>query len=757
MQYSVEDLERNLKNTSKTCGELEERLVNFCKNQSGIRTLKREAGHIFPQIESLLQQSQFLDERISQVEHQVEQVKSSVAKHKVQKEDLLQLYSLLEKLDVVSQGVGVSEELSNRQKVPGSMDLETLSSYERQIQQGLRSLHFIYSFGISNSCLAASQTLMEKEHVRLRSEMVGRLTSCFHWYDWGLSIDKEAKWISTIIAQGKYMDMAVQEIVSLLKRLGVAGYLQRASKVEIREREFLFHMQDKNEDVSQVLEWEDCSVQELDILENCLDLANGCKRALVIFDFILSQTFDIDYYREVAVGFYDWFQREVCSSKCILGHFKYLNDLDGFSDPSQFSLRLRGLTICAQKLRIALQARGMDISLAESLVPDIYRAEEDLAVLCHRHVLVYSRNILKSIAFCHDELVDVSSFLAASEHRYLRGKLVDAGELCPFPYPICKVTKQGIELSQAADRIFQDAYVCLQNNLSLLGSTLMKSISEMLLSYYRIVSANCYNILKSQLLAQAIYHNDCFLLAHICCIIEMRKTLLISHLDEEAASHLKGQDYMIACFRLRCEGSTFLAKSISATKDAIYACVSKASEGVSFEVCYQTSIFNRIQRSLDAASLSFETLLFSWKDYLPKSVLRNIGLGLLENYCQWLIQAVFALEDIPLRTSSCLASLLQEETEKKTKLVAQVLDWEQAVLSERCRGVSSLWWICKILNSNLEEIVKMVQHGPLKRRIAKDQLIKLVTALFEKTAYRKKCLQQIAIAYSVSAKKESHV
>lgn len=276
----------------------------------------------------------------------------------------------------------------------------------------------------------------------------------------------------------------------------------------------------------------------------------------------------------------------------------------------------------------------------------------------------------------------------------------------------------------------------------------MKSISEMLLFYYRIVSANCYDVLKSQLLTQAVYHNDCFLLAHICCILEMRKSLLISHLDEEAIGHLKRRDFMIVCFRLRCEGTSFLSKSISVTKDANYACVTKATEGGSLEVCYQASISNRIQRSLDAASLSFESLLTAWKDYLPKSVLRNIGYGLLENYCQWLIQAVFALEDIPLKTSSCLASLLQEEIEKKTSLVAHVLDWEPSQLSEKCRGVSTLWWISKILNSNLEEITKMVQQGPLKRRISKEQLVKLVTALFEKTNYRKKCLQQIAIAYS---------
>ncbi|GJQ12798.1 hypothetical protein GpartN1_g4589.t1 [Galdieria partita] len=753
MQYSLEDLERNLKEASITRRELEERLVNFCKNESGLGKIKREADLIFPQVESLLQQTQFFDERISQVEHQLEQIKSSVSKHKLHKEDLLQLYSILKKLDIVKQGVVVAEELNNRQKFPDSMDLDTLASYEHQIQQGLRCLRFIYSFGISNSCLAASQNLMEKEHVRLRSELVGRLVSSFHLHSRGLSIDKEAKWISTIIAQGKYMEIAVQEIVSLLNRFGVAGYLQQASKVERRDGEFLIHMQDEKEDVLQSLEWEDCSVQELDILENCLDLANGCKRALVLFDFILNQTFGTDYHREVAVGFYDWFRHEVCSSKCILGHFRYLNDLNGYIDPSQFSLRLRGLTICAEKLRMALQARGMDISLAESLVPDFYRAEEDLAVVCHRHVLVYGRNLLKSISFCHNDLGDISSFLVSSEYSYLRGKLVDAGELFPFTFPVCKITKQCIELSQAADRIFQDAHTCLQNNLSLLGSTLMKSISELLLLYYRIVSANCYNVLKSQLFAQAVYHNDCFLLAHICCIIEMRKPLLISRLDEEAANHLKKQDYMITCFRLRCEGSSFLAKSISATKDAIYACVTKATEGGSFEVCYQTSIFNRIQRSLDAAALSFESLLVSWRDYLPKSVSRNIGSGLLENYCQWLIEAVVALEDIPLKTSSSLASLLQEETEKKTGLVAQVLDWDQAVLSERCHGVSSLWWICKILNSNLEEIVKMVQQGPLKRRIPKDQLVKIVTSLFEKTAYRKKCLQQIVIAYSASETK----
>lgn len=751
MQYSLEQLENKWKETSETCKQLEEKLVSFCKDERGFRTVRQEADRIFPQVESLLQQSQFLDKRVSEAEHEIEQLKSNLTKRKVQKEDLLQLHSLLEKLNTVSQGVGVAEELRSGQTVPEAMDLETLSGYERQIQQGLRWLHFIYSFGISNSCLASSQSLMEKEHVRLRSEMVTRLISCFHWYDWGLLIDEEAEWISTMISQGKYVELAVEGIVSMLSHRGIAGLLQRASKIEIRGRKFLIDQDAKEETLQPVLEWEDCPVEELDVLENCLDLANGCKRALVIFDFILSQTFGTDYHREVAVGFYDWFRYEVCSCKCILGHFQYLIDSEAQGDPTQYPIRLRGLTICAEKLRMALQARGMDIRLAESLVPDFYRAEEDFANLCHRHILVYARNILKSISFSQDGLVDVSSsFLSSPRDVCWTGKLVDAEELRPFSFPACKVTRQSIELSQTADKIFQDANICLQNNLSVLGSFLIESIREMFLLYYRVVSANCYNLLKSDLVTQAVYHNDCFLLAHICCILEMRKPLVRSHLNEEAASHLNRQDFMIACFRLRCEGSSFLSKSISATKDAVYACVTKATEGGSFEVCYQTSIMNRIQRSLEAASLSLESLLVSWKEYLPKSVLRNIGLGLLENYFQWLMQAIVALEEIPQKTSFCLASLLQEETEKKTSLVAKILGLEPSIVSDKCSSISSLWWIGKILNSNLEEIVKMVQQGPLKRRVSKDHLVKLVTALFEKSANRKKCLQQIAIAYSSS-------
>eukprot|EP00871_Galdieria_phlegrea_P000955 jgi/Galph1/1860/GphlegSOOS_G522.1 len=746
MQLSIETLEKQVEETTRVCKELENNLINFCKSEEiGIRRLKRRTDELVPQLQSLAKSSQYLESEISSAESTVEKLSTRFRKLRTKREDLLQLDKILEKLQIVDEALLFAEGLRNGQFDASKLDLDTLYNNEELLRKGLDCLEFVHSFGLSTNCLTRAQSILQKESNCIRNELIERLMGNVEWHNWGLYIREEASGIATRIAQGKCIEMATQEIVKTLNNFHIAARLQLASSVVVRGREFHIICSPLEENQVICLEWEDCTVEEMETLESSLDIANFLKRSLLLFDFVVHQTFGIDYYREVACGFFHWFQEQVCSAKSILKHLRYCMDAESF-DISHFPIRLKGLSLAADHLRKALQARGMDISLASSLVPRSHEAEEDLASLCHRYVLVHARNILLSLQFSEENITETSLSSDLLE-TVSKKKLIDATDICPFRFPSCKVSRQSLELVGIAEKVFEDGARCLESHLCSLGSSLLSSVSEVLLLYHRIIPASCLRTLRSDLGPQAVYHNDCFLLSHCCSIFEVRKHLYLSTLEDNGLEIMRQIDFVNPSFRLQREASTFLAKSIATTKDSIYSSISKATEGGALAVCFQTFIAERIQRSLNIASFSLESLLISWKDYLPQSVSKCIAMSLLESFFHWLLQAVMALEDIPAQGCSSLSILLQKQVDEKISIVFKLLQLDDQTLSSGCSGISSIWWFSKILNSSLEEIVKLVEGGPLRRKLTRAQVEKLVTAIFEKSSYRQKCLKRIAKAY----------
>ncbi|KAJ8906701.1 hypothetical protein NDN08_003190 [Rhodosorus marinus] len=297
-------------------------------------------------------------------------------------------------------------------------------------------------------------------------------------------------------------------------------------------------------------------------------------------------------------------------------------------------------------------------------------------------------------------------------------------------FPSCLVTRTSLHIMEVVKQACADAATASQDGGEdqVLPETLLSTAIEALEAYRVDIPILHQTAFQGSLKLRCLYHNDCFMLSHVFGNIRSTSRLVPTSM------------------KLRSSGSEVLLDAIADEKQRLYQSIEISSFGDGSLTHYGTP---RVRKQCDLELTRMfahnQEVCRVYAAMLPAGAAGNAIASLCAEFLNALTGSILALSEIAAEACDGLAFLLAGTVANCERLATpdRLREADPDAAKGYQTAVKRVHVFQEILNIRMEDIADHAKQGKYKGLLDKEEVEKLILAIFEDSALRVQMIQEL--------------